>query len=333
MMKNGFFLGALLASSLVFAGQTNFERVNAIPKISRLAFGSCNHQTDHQPLWKDIADQKPDLWIWGGDNIYVDSLEQIDIKLGYATQNKNKDYQDFKAKVPFIGTWDDHDFAYNNADFDVPWKSLSQQYFLDFMEEPMVGQRRFQQGVYTSYSFGEAAERIKIILLDNRFFLKQDPKAPMLGEKQWIWLDQELRNNDANLTFIMSGLSIISPALSISEEWADEPRDLNRLLDLLKKHKTRAPVFLTGDKHFSSIFMNYGHLEFMSSGMTHTLPRGLRSYVSKRYPNTFFGLNYGLIDITWSNGLPVLSMGIRTISRQTVTPRTYKWDGQTWQLN
>jgi hypothetical protein len=46
----------------------------------RIMFGSCNKNRPEseeplldQPFWPIIEENKPDAWIWGGDNVYVDA--------------------------------------------------------------------------------------------------------------------------------------------------------------------------------------------------------------------------------------------------------------------
>ena len=40
-----------------------------------IVFASCNDQNREQPLWLPILENKPDLFIWGGDNIYSDTAD------------------------------------------------------------------------------------------------------------------------------------------------------------------------------------------------------------------------------------------------------------------
>ena len=60
------------------ASQTNFT----------IAFGSCNNQNLPNDLWREIIKNDPDVWIWGGDNIYADTT---DMKLMASYYQKVKD--------------------------------------------------------------------------------------------------------------------------------------------------------------------------------------------------------------------------------------------------
>jgi alkaline phosphatase D len=320
-MKNGIFI----VCTLVFA-----LSVEAV-ELKRFSFGSCNNQFEAQPLWKDLIRQSPDLFIWGGDNVYVDSTDPSDIKRSYDVQNQNTDYMFFKAKTPVIGTWDDHDFGYDNATGTFAGKKLSQRYLLDFLDEPEQSKRRRQEGVYTSYVYGEGERKTKVILLDNRYFKGLDKKAPMLGQAQWSWLEAELTDSDASLHFIVAGLSILSPVLPFSDEWADYPVEYNRFLKLIRKTNPKGLVVLSGDKHFSSIFKREGILEFMSSGMTHTIHRGLWRFLSRKYPSPYFGLSYGQVDIKWKESNPTITLAIRNSYGESFQRSRYTWAGREWR--
>ena len=329
-MRNGWAWFLILFSSSVFSQITNIERINAVKNVTRIAFGSCNDQNDAQPLWDDLALIRPDIFIWGGDAIYADWETAYDMKSSYHKQFYQKDYKKFRSTTPIIGTWDDHDYAFDNANGTLQTKDTSKKLFLDFLEEPQDSLRRIQQGVYTSYEFQSADKKIKIILLDNRYFKDLDPEAPMLGKTQWRWLEQELKASTADAHFIMTGLSVFSPLLPYTEEWAEKPNEINRMLHLIKTYNPKGVMFLTGDKHFASIFQNYGQLEFMASGMTHVAPRKTWWYLGTKYPTTYFGLNYGLIDISWEGSNPLLMLSIRTPSGQSIHQSRFRWDNTAW---
>lgn len=319
--------------SLHAFADNNQEKLEAITKLNRIAFGSCNSETAAQPLWKDITAQKPDLWIWGGDNIYADWGKSGEaVEAAYKKQNSIPDYQALKQQTPIIGTWDDHDYGLNEAGGRLSYKELSQKLHLDFMDVPLNSPRRKQEGIYTSFNFGPEEQRIKILILDNRYFKGLEADAPLLGKKQWEWLEEELKNSKAHLHFFVTGLSVFSPTIPYTEEWWHFPVEVNRMLGLLKKYSIKAPVFLTGDKHFASIFKYSGQLEFMSSGMTHTAPRRTWWYLARKYPLVYFGLSYGMIDIDWvDQSTPKLKMIIRDGKRDVFT-RNVLWENNTWNF-
>lgn len=328
-MQKFFFL-LILAFSLNGFSQTNQQRLHNLKDLKRISFGSCNDQGDEQPLWEDLVHQKPDLWIWGGDVVYADWMAGRNIARAYAFQNKNPQYSLFKKQTPIIGTWDDHDFGFDNANGSFEGKKESQQEHLNFLEVPQDSPLRQQEGIYTSHEFGRDSRKIKIILLDNRYFKNLDPEYPMLGKVQWSWLEHELLTSTAKIHLIVTGLPVLSPLIPYTEEWA-ETKELNRMLDLLKRSKAKGVVFITGDKHFSSIYRRWGHLEFMSSGMTHIAARKTWFYLSRQYPTTFFGLSYGQIDVKWEEEIPTIKLSMRTPTGKDIHLSEFKWQQEQWQ--
>lgn len=294
----------------VFAGNT--ENLQKLGEIKRIAFGSCSDQKDPQPLWALLIKDRPDLFIHGGDNIYANTDDVKVLERLWQWLLTQKDYSAFRKDTPVIGIWDDHDFADDDADGKLKFKNESQKLFLDFLEEPKDSPRRNQEGIYTTHAFGKEDKKIKFILLDSRYFRNLDKKAPLLGEKQWKWLEEELKSSDAAINFIVSGISVLSPSMLRADEWLDFPDEYRKLLKLVDEAKAKGVVFLAGDKHYASIFRRDGHLEFLSSGMTHNRPAWMRPYLRSFYPNSTHELNYGLIDIEWTGNIPVLHMAIRT---------------------
>ena len=177
----------------------------AVP-LERIAFGSCSRVDLPQPLWGPINAADPGLWIWLGDNIYADD-DFLSVAHGmYEAQVAVPEYAQLLRSTSIIGTWDDHDFGMNNGGKENPFRVQSQVEMLDFLGEPRDSERRIQEGVYASYTYGEAPTRTKVVLLDTRYH--RDPPGPesdILGQAQWTWLEGQLRDSDAQLLLILLG--------------------------------------------------------------------------------------------------------------------------------
>ncbi len=140
------------------------------PAVLTVAFGSCNRQNLPQPLWPVIAQDRPDVWVWLGDNIYGDTDSMAVLRRKYQQQLDHPGYRQFRAQVPaIIGTWDDHDYGRNDAGKEYPFKQQSQQLALDFLGEPTGSPRRAQQGLYAAYEYRVGRKTVKVILLDDRY--------------------------------------------------------------------------------------------------------------------------------------------------------------------
>ena len=61
--------------------------------ITKIAFGSCNFQWSKQRMWKPIMENKPQLWIWLGDNIYSETYNMDEMERMYNRQKENKNYK------------------------------------------------------------------------------------------------------------------------------------------------------------------------------------------------------------------------------------------------
>jgi alkaline phosphatase D len=251
-----------------------------------IAFGSCNRHDLPQPLWPVIARDKPDVWMWLGDDIYGDTDDMAVLKQKYDTQFNLPGYRQFRAQVPvIIGTWDDHDYGRNDAGKEYPFRKESQQLALDFLREPAGTARQAQEGIYTSYEYRVGRKKVKVILLDERYHqdaLQRDtnraylpnPTGDILGAAQWQWLEQQLTNSTADAHIIASGIQFL-PRQHPYEKWANFPAARQRFLDLLAASKAKGVLLVSGDRHIGEISKltpaggTYPVYEVTSSGLTH----------------------------------------------------------------
>lgn len=250
----------------------------------KIAFGSCLNQNANQPIWNAIAERKPDLFIFLGDNVYADTDDMALMAECYAKQARRSEFRRFSRQVPIIATWDDHDYGCDDSGCEYPRREESKEIMLDFFREPRNSERRQREGIYTSYYLGSGPSRVQIVLLDLRWFrskLKldpilgyqptQEPGATLLGAQQWAWLEQELRKPAAH-RIVASSIQLIS-AEHRWEKWANFPKERNRLLQLINPIGARHMTILSGDMHFgeiSRVRLSSGWLyEVTSSGLTH----------------------------------------------------------------
>lgn len=281
-------------------------KINTKQTLRRMAFGSCNDQNKAPAPWQTIVKKKPQLWLWLGDSIYTDKASPQSIRDAYQAQLQSPDYQKFRNKTPVIGIWDDHDYAYNNAGKEVPYKTTSQKLFLDFLGEPQKSRRRQTEGIYTSYEIGASADKtIKIILLDTRYHADhKELNGDLLGKHQWLWLQQELTSSKAQFHVIASGIQIL-PTQHRFEKWANFPKEREKLIALLKKTRPSGLILLSGDRHIAEISrlrLQEDKLvitEITSSGLTHSYRAFTQEDNDLRVGNVMSGINYGWIDFDW----------------------------------
>ncbi len=307
----------LLASAIVFplGAQKKHPQPFNSSTLTTIALGSCNKQDKPQPLWNVIMQHQPDLWIWLGDNIYGDSNDMNVLKAKYEQQLKNIDYEAFIKKTPLIGIWDDHDYGANDAGKEYPHKNESQKLMLDFLGVPANAPQRQREGTYAAYTFGKKDKQVKIILLDTRYFrdslvridkvYQVNATGTILGEAQWKWLEEELKNSTAAIHIIGSSIQTLSEEHAY-EKWANFPKDRARLLKMLEDLKIKNPILLSGDRHIGELSRwqsegGYQLYDLTSSGLTHSWDRLVHEENKHRISPLVKELNFGIIQIDWKN--------------------------------
>jgi alkaline phosphatase D len=322
-------------------------------EIQRIAFGSCSHQDKPQPIWQEVLASDPDLFIFLGDNIYGDSDDPNVLAAKYQTLYQQPGIQTLLDTTDVIATWDDHDYGRNDAGREYPSKEASRRVMLDFWGEPAGSERRTRDsGIYTSYLYGEEGKRVQVILLDLRWnrteivevadpakrrertVAKRGPydvslsaDAQMLGEEQWLWLEQQLQI-DADLRLIGSSIQLLAEFTGW-ETWANYPKDRQRFFELLERYQREPVVILSGDVHWSEFSRidetanDWPLLEITSSGLTEEWKA--ISPNRHRVGEAFAVANFGLLEIDWSEDLPSIEVIIRDVSGADLIRQTLKF--------
>lgn len=308
---------SLLAGTVLVGCRKSMPAATSSPSqtpITTIAFGSCSDQKRPQPLWDDIVGQKPQVWVWLGDNIYGDSENMDTLKAKYGRQKSNPVYQQLRQSTSVIGVWDDHDYGVNDGGKEYPFRKQSQQLMLDFLDVPAASPLRTQEGAYSVHTYGPKGKRVKVILLDGRYFrdaLKKngkdnvpDPSGDMLGETQWKWLEAQLTGSDADVHVIGCGIQFL-PEEHVYEKWANFPTSRQRLLDMLGKTKPKGTLLISGDRHVAEVSkvtvpgLGYDLYDITSSGLTH-VSKAHEEANRHRVGEMVAQLNYGLISIDWN---------------------------------
>jgi len=292
-----------------------------IPPVQTIAFGSCNHHDDPQPLWKDIMSNKPDIWVWLGDIVYGDTEDMKAFKQKYDAQKTHKDYQILlESNTKIMGIWDDHDYGSNNAGKEYTKKAASRDLLFDFLEIPENADARKREGAYNSFTFGEANQQVKIILLDARYFREKPSKnGKVLGEEQWEWLARELYESKALVNIIGCGIQMI-PEEHRFEKWANFPKERTRLFDLIARSKAKGVILISGDRHIAEISAIEWEgaaspfYEITSSGLTHFYESFTSETNKHRIGEVVADFNFGMIEINWDTQPLEVKLQIRGIN-------------------
>ncbi len=289
--------------------------------VKKITFGSCNKESKNQDYWQIISKQESDLWIWLGDNIYGDSHKRQVLENKYSKQFNNIFYKNFREKHPIIGIWDDHDYGKNNAHKEFEIKDESQIEFLKFFEEPKGSIRYRREGIYHSYVLGEKSQKIKFLMLDVRYHADEPGEtSDILGEKQWAWFEEEIKDTSIKLWVIASGLQVL-PMDHKYEKWANYPSSRNRLLKTLQKDHLKNVLILSGDRHHHEIskYIREGQndlIEVTSSGLTHS--SGFLKYEKNRYREgqLYAGKGYGLLKFNWHEGKEEVDISVNSFDEK-----------------
>jgi alkaline phosphatase D len=293
-----------------------------------IAFGSCNKQNLQNVLWKEIKKNKPNVWLWGGDNIYADTDNMDTLRKDYQTLKKQKGYLDLVKDIPVMATWDDHDYGINDGGVEFSKKKEAQKVFLDFFNVDKKSPRRNQKGVYHSEIFKTQKGSVKIIVLDTRYFrtaLTKSTKnnkrfAPntngngtILGETQWKWLTNKLENSTADFNIILSSIQVLSAEHGF-ETWGNFPHEVEKLKNIIVKSNAKGVVLLSGDRHiseFSKTNVNnlaFPLIDFTSSGLTHSYKNFSSEENKYRVQNVVSEISFGILKFDFNNRKVTMQM-------------------------
>lgn len=305
------------------------------PQTTKVAFGSCGHENEPQPILSLAADTKPDMFIYLGDNIYGDTDNMDTLQAKYNRLAAKPEFQKLKASTEMLAIWDDHDYGRNDAGKHYPYKLQSKEIFLKFFNEPENSERRKHEGIYKSVYKKYGDKTLQVILTDNRtfrsdllpydtltkyprssYFYQLDykphtsPDSTLLGEEQWRWLEGELAK-PADLRIICSG-SQFGIEFNGYEAWANFPHEQKRMLDLIKKTKASGVLFLSGDVHYAEISKlanegAYPIYDVTASGITSTWDFATPN--CNRIEGPVMENHFGLLTIEWASD-PVIKMEI-----------------------
>jgi alkaline phosphatase D len=339
---------ALLCASLSACKKSGSLTDTSAKDIDVIAFGSCGHQDDPQPVLRRAVEKNPDLFIYLGDNIYSDTYSMDTLRKNYRRLAAKPEFKRLKASTKILATWDDHDYGWNDSGRHYPYKAESKKIFLDFfgVPDPEILQH---EGIYYSQMFTVNNKKLQIIFPDMRTFRdkilpyngnrKGDPRfnyeldyspyettdSTMLGEAQWAWLEKQLA--------IPADLRIIASSTQFGithngyEAWANFPHEQKRMLELIRKTRANGVMFLSGDVHYAEISkLNteglYPIYDVTSSGITSTWDFATPN--DNRIDGPVMENHFGLLKIDWGKEDPEITMQIHDVTGKERINRTIR---------
>ena len=275
-------------------------------KVVRIALGSCAHQDSSQEIWSSVQSWKPDLFVHLGDAVYADTRDPLKMRAIYDQAASNRHLRSLRSSIPFLSTWDDHDYGENDAGASYPMRAASERLFFGFWKDQADSIRTGRQGVYGSSVVRSGDRIIRVIALDTRYFRSDwsadsgssrryrpdpDPDKTILGEEQWAWLGRELEK-PADLTMIASSIQVVNDEHGW-ECWGNFPAERRRLFELIDSAVAGSVLIISGDRHFSELSRDNHLYDFTSSGLTQIAESGHTVRNSKRVGEAVSVQNFG----------------------------------------
>ena len=322
-----------------------YRSLDTSKELTTIGFGSCVDQNLPQPVWDVVQSNNPDLFLMMGDNVYASKPEDRPFIDQYIKLNSNPSYRKLRESIPFLATWDDHDFGQNDGGFDNPDKEEARRSFLNYWGYLKQTLPKKQKAIYHSRLIGTKNKQIQFIMLDTRwdrspllrntnitdlvnttpklYTAQTDPKQKIISEEQWTWLEVELRK-PARFKIIISSIQVIADDHGF-EKWGNFPLEKERLFNLLKKTKSSKVLFLSGDRHLASL----AKAEIKGLGLIYDITGSSLNKASKLITpeldpsyvtETFNEPNFGLIKLNWDQ--KKMDIEIRDLNNQVKISHT-----------
>jgi alkaline phosphatase D len=226
-------------------------------------------------MWKSMERARPDVIFIIGDASYTDVGGDGTLKGNWQRHIESRRSLDFyywPRLIPIVATWDDHDYAGNNATKNHPLNGKSIDVFKAMFAFTPRGTALNGPGVASTMEF-----------FGQRFFLMDDrtwrdewnlPQGLQWGNEQEDWLMKSLGTN-AKPAWLLNGSQFFGQYLEKDSFEGRHPYQFKRVIEKLRS--IEAPVaFGSGDVHFSEFMriekqaLGYETFEITSSSMHST---------------------------------------------------------------
>jgi alkaline phosphatase D len=248
---------------------------------ARVAFGSCSNEltSPEQPIWGQILARAPHALVLLGDTPYIDSGTVE------ARRRRHREFFAFAPvaatlrAVPTWATWDDHDYALNDAFGAVAGSETARPVFVDYHAH--AGHGDGERGIWTSFRRGP----VEVFVLDTRSGADSGPSplAPgertLLGGAQLAWLQRGLRASTAPFRVLACGMVWNAGVRTGKQDcWGNWSGERDALLRWLGTERIGGVVLLGGDVHRSRVIVHpvralagYDVPEFVTSPLAHNV--------------------------------------------------------------
>ncbi len=242
----------------------------------KIFVGSCAREdAGTAKVWRQADREQIDVCLLIGDTPYIDTSKLRIQRKRYAQFAAVPEMRELLCHTSWYGTWDDHDFGWNDGDGRLEGKDRSRQAFIEYHAHPTYGQN--EEGIYTKFRRGP----VEVFLLDTRYFSAMEPspfrkhQASLLGRVQWKWLQDGLAASTAPVKLLTCGM-IWNGATRPGKEdhWGSYPHELDALFRFIGEKEIFGVVLVAGDIHRSRVLRHatkdragYDIYELISSPM------------------------------------------------------------------
>ena len=270
----------------------------------KIALGSCLHQDHPAPIWDAVKDNNIDSFFFLGDNIYGDVPSGLPWKLKRSYDKQKKVLPSWLMSKQIHVIWDDHDYGKNDGGGSYRFKEYAQDLYMDFWEIPDDDPRANREGIYYQQLQNINGLRVLFVGLDTRYFrsnIKEkddvylpnlEPEATFLGDKQWEWLKDALKQ-EHDLLIMASSIQVLATEHRF-EKWSNIPSERNKLLTLLESLDSRV-IVVSGDRHRAGLYQYNDITEITASSLNR--PTYSEETDSLLLGKTYTENNFGLISI------------------------------------
>lgn len=215
-------------------------------------------------IFLSMSRERADFMLWLGDNWYTREADYF--SAAGLTRRPSRDrsmavMQPLLKAMPHYAIWDDHDYGPNDMDKSYVLKEDSRNAFKSFWANPSYGFG--DQGIYTKFTWND----VDVFMMDDRWYRDNDripdslngqlnTQKCMFGKQQLDWLKTALLQSNSNpfisFRIIATGSQVLN-TVSPYDCFCRFPAEYNELMAFLEQQKIRGVIFLTGDRHHSSV--------------------------------------------------------------------------------
>ncbi len=312
------------------------------PPPFKFVIGSCNFINEERydrpgkpyggeyEIFESIYKEEADFMVWMGDNTYLrepDWNSWTGILHRYTHTRSTAEMQPVLGSMHHYATWDDHDFGPNDSDRSFWNKGLTTKAFKLFWANPNYNVTG-KGGITGTFFWND----VQFFLLDDRYFRipehrRDGTERTVLGEDQIQWLIDAITFSRASFKFIVIGSQVLNTA-TVAENYANYPKERQRLIDAIWESKARGVIFLDGDRHHSVLSVldeewHYPLYDLTVSPLTAGVYDAQDEKNHLKVPGTLVAeRNYGLLEVSGPRTERILTIKIKNKDGQL------KWEKQ-----